>query len=165
MNTLGLSILTVWPNIFLIKAFCHALGWVCKFVQRSNKFYRIGPWSTLIYFQALAVKALTHELLENYEQAKESYEKLCKSSQQSSSSRLFSEGYVNCLENLCEWNSVSDFCDEQIGNDVVTSLTEDSWKDSFLLSHVVSSKLHMMAEGQDLVYNLELMKLYILFRS
>ena len=43
MNTLGCSILTVWPNIFLIKASCHALGWVCKFVQRCKKFFRIGP--------------------------------------------------------------------------------------------------------------------------
>ena len=43
MNTLGRSILTVWPNIFLFKASCHTLGWVCKFVQKCKKFYLIGP--------------------------------------------------------------------------------------------------------------------------
>ena len=43
MNTLWRSILTVLFNIFLIKASCHALGRLCKFVQRCKKFYRIGP--------------------------------------------------------------------------------------------------------------------------
>ena len=49
MNTLGRSILTVWPSIFLIKACCHALGWICKFVQRCKKFYMIGPRSRLFF--------------------------------------------------------------------------------------------------------------------
>ena len=43
MNTLGRRILTVCLDIFMVKACCHALGRVHKFVQRCKKFYRIGP--------------------------------------------------------------------------------------------------------------------------
>ena len=101
---------------------------------------------TFIFLQNLTVKALTFETLGNYEQAKESYRNLCQSSQQNQESRLWSEGYVLCLENLCEWKSVSDFVDDAIGTDVVASINDDIWKESFLLQHFVSSKLHIMAE-------------------
>ena len=40
---LGCSILTVWANNFSIKACCHTLGRVCKFVQRCKKIIRLAP--------------------------------------------------------------------------------------------------------------------------
>ena len=108
----------------------------------------------------MAIKALTFETLGNYELAKESYRNLCKSSQQNQESRIWSEGYVLCLENLCEWKSVSDFVDESIGADVVASLSDDVWKESFLLQHFVSSKLHILAEEKDGVVK----QVYFLFK-
>jgi hypothetical protein len=47
-NTFRCSILKFLPNIFVIKAFFHPLGLVCKYILRCKKFYRIGPVILLI---------------------------------------------------------------------------------------------------------------------
>ena len=59
MNILGCSILTVWPNIFLIKACWHALGRVCKFV-RCKKIYRIGPCFISLFSKFASMGILRH---------------------------------------------------------------------------------------------------------
>ncbi len=93
--------------------------------------------------------ALTQESLGNYEVAKEAYKSLWQSSQQTQESRIWAEGYLFCLQNLCEWRTVSDFVDNEIGVDVVAALENDPWKETFLMPHLMSSKLHILAEGKD----------------
>ena len=95
------------------------------------------------------MKALTQESLGNYEVAKEAYKSLWQSSQQTQESRMWAEGYLLCLQNLCEWKAVSDFVDNEIGNDVVKALENDAWKETFLMPHLMSSKFHILAEGKD----------------
>ena len=92
--------------------------------------------------QDLAIKALTFETLGNYELARESYRELIQSSK--SSQKIWSEGFVQCLENLCEWPQISEFVDGKVGN--VTNPSDDIWSEAFMLRHFVTSKLNILAE-------------------
>ncbi len=95
------------------------------------------------------MKALTQESLGNYELSKEAYKSLWQTSQQSQESRLWDEGYLLSLQNLCEWRAVSEFVDNEIGGDVIKAIENDAWKETFLMPHLMSSKLHILAEEKD----------------
>jgi len=90
--------------------------------------------------------ALSLETMAKYEDAKKQYETLIRTSSSQQDAKMWKEGYINCLNNLSEWEMLSSFTQSELGADPVRSIIEDDWMDSVILPNFIKSKLHMISE-------------------
>lgn len=90
--------------------------------------------------------ALSYETEGSYEKAKNQYQSLVQRSLTNQDVAIWKEGYIKCLESLCEWDTLSHFTDSELGADPVQAVINDPWMDSVVLPNFLNSKLHLISE-------------------
>ncbi len=87
--------------------------------------------------------ALSYETVGNYEKAKDQYKSLIQGNHDVT---FWKEGYIKCLESLCEWDTLSLFTDTELGTNPVKAVANDPWMDSVMLPNFLKSKLYLIGE-------------------